>query len=486
MGRLADSGRVDDAIGPLVAVRGNALGDWLSILAWAERFAAQAAIDQSRKDELATTLRSLRSFGAPHLYGYREKYDDAWSAMNGGKLWDRLSMIAERAADDLPEPMEEAGLAVGVALCRKRLIENHALMTTTHAREGSWIWLLLGEEYRRTPIDRAILLEWKFALQQYAGGRTARHEFVTALRRFTDRYRAAFDPLLDEVARAGCASLRYLPDHHDAPPLAGLAMLNPALRRRMLRGEFEVRVVPAVHAAAEITPASIRTLAAVHSRRDRLRLAAHEGAAMASAAGLELREITTDDYRDLAEMIGDADALLVSTHGSSLSLYSDAYFARLGSKEEPHPIGVEGLQLCAPDLLLRLVLLNSCHSASGSGRNYQQMFRTSDAVTIPGLFLTNRLAVAGGNGWPVSDTAAFLFAVLIGEAIEEGHAPARAFNAAAARLRDLTTARAIELVMRIPESEARKDVLSDLAGGPSKDGFSDLYVSGGLHVFGLL
>lgn len=486
MGTLPDQGRAEDVLAPLVAVRGNALADWLAVLAWADEVRASDAVEQGLKNELAATLRALRNFGAPHLYGFREKYDDAWSAINEGTRWDRFSNIAARMPETEPMPMAAAEVPFGIALLRERLDKGHALMVTTQSAETACLWLLLGDSYRRVAVDRQVLTAWKLALQQYAVRKIDRSEFSVALAAFTDQYRAALDPLLDKVAAAGCRSIRYLPDYDDPPPLAGLASLNPILRERMLAGDFEVRIVPAIQAPTDAGTMPIATLVAMHDPDETLQLPRFEGPAMAKAAGASLRVASTDDDRTLAELVGEADALLVSTHGPALGGFSDAFFARLGSANGRHPVSVEALQHDAPDLALRLVLLNACHSATGSGRNYQQQFRTSDVVTLPGLFVMNRLAVAGGNAWPVTDTAAFLFAVLAGRALAAGHGPAQALTVAAGQLRGLGTAEAVAMISEVADDVVRGEALARLANAPAEGAFSHPFINGGLSIYGLL
>lgn len=485
MGTLPDRGRAEDVLAPLVAVRGNALADWLAVLAWADGVRVSDAVEQGLKNELVAALGALRNFGAPHLYGFREKYDDAWSAINGGTRWDQLSNITARLPETEPMPMAAAEVPFGIALLRKRLDNGHALMVTTQAAETACLWLLLGDSYHRVAVDRQVLFAWKLALQQYAVRQIDRSEFSVALAAFTDQYRTVLDPLLDKVAAEGCRSIRYIPDYSDPPPLAGLASLNPILRERMLAGDFEVRIVPAIHAPTDAGTMPIATLVAMHDPDETLRLPRFEGPAMAKAAGASLRVATTDD-RTLAELVGEADALLVSTHGPALGGFSDAFFARLGSVNGRHPVSVEALQHDAPDLALRLVLLNACHSATGSGRNYQQQFRTSDVVTLPGLFLMNRLAVAGGNAWPVTDTAAYLFAVLTGRALAAGHGPAQALTVAAGQLRGLRTTEAVAMISEVEDEVLRGEALARLANAPAEGAFSHPFISGGLSIYGLL
>jgi tetratricopeptide (TPR) repeat protein len=151
---LPVEGPASDVLLPLAATRGNALGDWLAICAWAEEVASHTAVPSKLKYELTQVLRALRDFGVPHLYGFREKYDDPWSPSVGGGLWDRLSNVAAQlAAHGIASPVAQATNAHCAELCRQRLNEGHCLMATTYAGETAMLWVLSGDRYRRVEFE---------------------------------------------------------------------------------------------------------------------------------------------------------------------------------------------------------------------------------------------------------------------------------------------------------------------------------------------
>jgi hypothetical protein len=162
-------------------------------------------------------------------------------------------------------------------------------------------------------------------------------------------------------------SIRYLQDFGPSPPLTALVMQHADLLERMRQGMFEVRLVSAIVLSAE--PRQISGgVAAIIDRDGELLLPRHEAAAFADAAGLSPPVIIdTGATEALPELVGDAQVLFVSTHGTPVSSYTDPYFASIGG-EAPHPVSISQLQAHGDRLNLRLVLLNACYSSSGFAR----------------------------------------------------------------------------------------------------------------------
>jgi CHAT domain-containing protein len=193
-----------------------------------------------------------------------------------------------------------------------------------------------------------------------------------------------------------------------------------------------------------------------------------------------------DEEDAVHELAAEYEILVVSTHGYSLEFLTDAYFAHLGSPGRPHPIHVDTLQQLAPDFRVELVVLNTCYSGSASAKNYQKSFRTSDAVSIPNLFLLNRRAVAIAGSWSVSDTASFVFSSLIGSGIAQGLARSAALASAIAHLRTTRKSDALEVLKTSLDQSALRQVSDRLAGAPEEGMFSAPYFNGGLMIHGLL
>lgn len=485
---LPDQGNVDDVILPLAASRGSAFGDWLAILGWAEEVAAANRVSPAIARQLKATLDLLKNFGVPHLYGFREKYDDPWEPGNYGAAWDMLSEISAKLGElGLTHPVRAASCSGQAALCRTRLAEDHCLMMMTYAGDNALLWCLIGDRYVRKSVSYDLLDKWNNAQLRYAAGEASRAEFISAIDQLIGALGPLVEPIFGDVATAGCLSVRFIQDFGSGLPLTMFALRNDELLKRMALGQFEFRLVPAMHEANKSEALQYASVAAIVDPHEDLLLAPHEGKALTSAAQLlGPLVITNDDERDLREMLAERDILLVSTHGHSLQFFTDAYFARLGTDERPHPISVASLQVSAPDLALKLVILNTCYSGSISARNYQHKFRTSDAVSMPNLFLLNRTAVAVAGSWKISDTASFVFASLIGEGIKRRLTPSAAISSAIARLCDLPKAQVLAILDANLDTDALETAKGRLNNAPDTGMFSHPYIAAGFTIHGLL
>jgi CHAT domain-containing protein len=231
----------------------------------------------------------------------------------------------------------------------------------------------------------------------------------------------------------------------------------------------------------------MNSAATISDSGDDLLLAAYEGNAFASIASLELTQnIAADSDVDLGELIGSVDVVVVSTHGHTIELLTDATFGKLGAPEGRHLISVEQLQRSTAELQAKLVILNACHSGSKSYRNSQKSFITSDSVTIPSLFLLNRQAISMGSVWKVSDTASFILSCLVAESLRTGSNPHNAAARAISQLPHMLLSDVLNLLKKhLPEPIYRK--ASDrLFSAPEQGMFLHPYFTAGLTIYGLL
>jgi len=135
---LPANGTVVDALLLIVATRSNATGDWMAIMSWAAQLRQESNFPSALADELGNTRHRIRNLGAPHLYGFREKYDDPWSGGDSGYDWDKLSQLCARIkALSLQPPFDQANNERHATLCQTRLTQGHCLMFTTYAGDDA-------------------------------------------------------------------------------------------------------------------------------------------------------------------------------------------------------------------------------------------------------------------------------------------------------------------------------------------------------------
>jgi hypothetical protein len=483
MAAMPDEGPAGEALEALVACRGNAIGDWLALLEWSRRTAALVQTDEAAALEQA--LEGLRGEGVPHLFGFLEKYDDVWGPRNpAGYQWDRLSQIIATLNDRSGPALGQASQTTMIDAVRRRLAEGNCIMAITHAGEPM-LWSFHGGRYRRTALPADTRSDWHAALLRFSQGETGRQEFAGALDAWLDAVSPLIGPVLDDLASGGVRSIRYLQDFGPSPPVTALAMRHPGLLERMRQGMFEVRLVAALVLSAE--PHQISGgVAAIVDCDSELLLPRHEAAAFAEAANLPPPVvIDTSATDELPELVGDAQVLIVSTHGTPVTNYTDPYFASIGGKT-PHPVSISRLQAHGDRLGLRLVLLNACYSGAGSARNFQQRFRTADAVSFPAWSLLSGRTIACASAWRTSDTAQYLFSRFAGEGLGAGLPPSGAVTAAMARLHLVTRDEAIAALSAIADSADRARAIGRLANAPQNGAFSHPYLGGAMVIHSLL
>ncbi len=483
MAAMPEEGPADEALEALVACRGNALGDWLALLEWSRKTTALVQADEAVA--LQQALEGLRGEGVPHLFGFSEKYDDVWGQWNPvGYQWDRLSQIIATLDGRSGPALGQAGQAAMINAVQRRLAEGDCIMATTHAGEPL-LWSFHDGRYRRTALPADTRSDWQAALLRFSQGQTGRRDFAVALDGWLDAVFPLLGPVLNDLAAGGARSIRYLQDFGPSPPVTALAMRHHGLLERMRQGLFEVRLVAALVLSAEPSQISGGVAAIVDNDGDLL-LPQYEAAAFAEAASLPPpMVINTGATGELPELVGDAQVLIVSTHGTPVSSYTDPYFASIGG-EAPHPVSISRLQAHGDRLDLRLVLLNACYSGAGSARNFQQRFRTADAVSFPAWSLLNGHAISCASAWRTSDTAQYLFSRFAGEGLGAGLPPSGAVTSAIARLHLATRDEAIAALSAIADPADQATATGRLENAPQHGAFSHPYLSGAMSIHSLL
>lgn len=484
---LPSEGKAEDVLPMLATVRTNALADWLSILDWASAAVTRGEIDEKESCALNDVMQKLRNFGAPHLFGFREKYDDAWSPMNGGEAWDELATISLHLENlgVLNGPTESSSLKVILETCHCRLKQGHTLMFMTYANDKPIIWCIVGEKYRSVRIPLELLVKWKKASLDHASNSINRSNFNGQILEVLKDFSRYLDPLLNWVSIEGSQSIRYIQDFSDSLPLTSIALRHAGCAARMKHGDFHVRIVSALYPAIDDEDA-VSTIVSISSPNDELMLSPFEGSIFAVEwPSIVDQKFDADDHKAL-KALESADVVLISSHSAPFQFFTDPYFATMGGKGSRHIIGVEALQMHAPDFQARLVMLNACHSGSGLARNYQRRFRSSDLVTYPALFTLNRRAIVSAGAWAMSDTVSFLHTKLTSDGLRNGLKPFEALARSIATLPQITKAEAHTILSQVPDDNAREEALKRISSGPNKGMFSQPYVSGGVAIHGLL
>lgn len=487
MRALPNDGDAKDVLHAMVTTHGNSMGDWLAILQWLEELRTDTTIRADILQDLSTNLENIRRAGAPHLFGFSEKYDDPWEVMQYGKYWDELSQLCLKInKPELSFPLKTANIENITELCFRRMEEGHCLVFITYAGENPLLWYFIRGKYKKIMLPIKDVLAWHKALMLYSDNSINRSEFTQSLSAFIESISPLLEMVFIDIADNDCISIRYITDSFADLPLIVSALNNSTLSKKMINGDFHIRSVPALFETYRDST-QFHSISSIISTNCDLLLPPYEASLLSQTSHIpQSKVIVSNERRELNTLIGDSNILSISTHGNPLGLYSDAYFAKLGNSNERHIISVENLQIYAPDLKLRLVLLNACFSGSRSMRNFQKRFITNDSVVLANLFLLNRKAISLSSLWKISDTASYVLTHYIGEGINNDLNESQALASAIAKLHltDLNTVLKI-LTTSLPEDVSTK-ACERLKSAPQNGMFSSPYFFGGLMIHGLL
>lgn len=485
---LPDAGDAENVLPALATVRGSLIADWLSLLDWAAEIQRTGSISDGEKGELQDRLDVIKGFGAPFLYGFREKYDDPWEPVAFARPWDELGVLIRRLHPRVTSaPYDGVKLDRAVALLRQRLAEGYALAIPTFGGTSMYVWIMFRDRYRRVEIPAEAtfaLFGQRILFQQESISRDAFNATLASV------LRAAGDvlhPEFDRLLRQGATGMLYFQDLLDCVAMPAIAMSHATVRGRIATGDFEMTLTPVIYPARAQTPVSAPRLLSISDESEALMLAGHEAEVAARLVGAtDHMTVQANDQMGFDAAFGDADMMIVSTHGRSIAQFTDPYFAHLGGGTEWHVISVDSLQRLGPSAKLRVAILNACHSGASAHKSLFATHRTHDLASYPNLLLLNGAACVSAAGWRISDTAGFAFNVLAARFLSEGDLPVRALGRTVAKLRDLRKSELFELLDLIADEAVAAQVRERLQRASEVGMFSASYLSGGIQVYSLL
>lgn len=452
---LPDTGEAAPVLDIIACTRANQLSDWLHLLDWADELATR--LDEDEQTALARDIDALADFGAPFLFGYREKYDDPFDTAISPAPW---RAFAERVADlrrSVPcdEPLASARLTATVALLRSRLDAGYAVLVSFLSHDSRTI-LLSGQHYLACRTDPAQTEAFYVAVQQLRHGQTDSRQFAQVLRRYQSSLLSGLAPLLELLAEDGCKGVMLLPHRLDVLPLNQVLLGHERLRARMSRGDFHARTCVALHpqTVACIPPQKPAVL--LQEPTD-LKLPRAQFDAFCSVFGANGVALVNASGNELAARMSRIDTLIVAQHGVSIGLYNDPYFATLAGPEQPGALSFEQIQRYAFRWPHQLVMLSACHSGSLISRNAQTSFRSHELIGYPSVLLANRRSVVSAASWPTIDKFDYLLSVQFALELRANPDSSAAFSKAIATLVDMTAEQAMSLFRHIPDATLRDE-----------------------------
>ncbi|PYE78464.1 hypothetical protein DFQ15_107114 [Xylophilus ampelinus] len=461
---LPVAGCAKDVVRVIAATRANRVSDWLYFLEWAKSLTPK--LTSQEKDELDRLVDHLAKHGSPHLFGYREKYDDPMSAISMPDPWRDISEYADKvtARYGVERPFQGATSERCSLTIFERLGEGYAILVNLLTADHKML-LVLGDRYVLCDLPEAHTKAFHLALVQHGQepGQGKSRALAEAVNKYQTELLKLLAPILDELAVAAtCKGVIFLPDGMNLTPINLVMVGHPKIRARMAAGEFDVRTCIALYPAKRVAGALYTCLGIVESgsglQYDRTDI---EGFFKGvGTIGTVLEEPGWDEF---ADRMVSTDALFLSHHGASVGLFTDPFFADMAGGVKESAMQLKHLQGAAFRWPHRVVVLGTCHSGSLVNHNYQQSFRAHELMGFPVVFLLNGRSEVLAASWAILDRFNLLYTTLFAPELREAH-PSQAASTALAKLVELSAKELKVLVHQAfpPETQISDDLLSQM------------------------
>jgi tetratricopeptide (TPR) repeat protein len=434
----------------LALCRTSAASDWLHLLDWRDDALANDNIPDPLKERLTESVDAIKNFGAPFLYGFREKYDDPFGAGMPTLPWEEFTslLVTLRESYGLPAPYETSSAEMGAELLKRRCeVEGSCCIISLKTA----LLFLHNGRYFIAHLDRENSKNFFGQLHMYRSGQRSLQEFAPVLAAISSSLGGAFDLAVNKLTLEGCQEIIFMPDQLECVPLVPSIMGNATLRAKVADGSLTFRVAPIFY-EGKPDGAPLRTMVGISDGNSDLPLSASELENIAQIG--QLKRLNPDGRTpdDLSEV----DLVAITTHGNPITSFTDPIFSNLGGSDSDKNLYFETIQsnyVLAP---YKLALLNSCYSGTSSAKNYFKQFSTHEMPSFPTLFLLNRRAAVIACEWRVIDKVAYIFSDTFFKEISKGLDIKQAYS------------NSISIISSLPGREAR-EVLSNRPGLASGD-----------------
>ncbi len=419
--KLPAEGSAETLYKLIALCRTSAASDWLHLLDWYDEILINDNIPAELKESLSVSIRAIRNFGAPFLYGYREKYDDPFETIWPPSPWEEFTslLVTLRERYDLPSPYEGSSTEIGAALLKKRCEDERCCCIISLK---SALLFLHGGRYYIAPHDPENTKNFFVQLNQYRSGQCSLQEFAPNLAAITASLEDIFDSAVAALGLEECREIIFMPDQLECVPLVPSIMNNSVLRAKVANGTLTFRVTPIFY---EGDPADtiLRTMVGLSDDSFGLPLSAAELENIERIA--ELERLNPDGR--VPEDLSGVDLIAITTHGFPITSFTDPIFANLGGHDSDKNLYFETIQRTYVEAPYKLALLNSCYSGVSVPRNYFKTFSTHETPGFPTLLLLNRRAAVIACEWGVVDKIAYIFSDTLFKALSEGESIKKAY-----------------------------------------------------------
>lgn len=472
-------GDADDLIAIVAECRSGLASDWLGLREWTRDVLSNNSIAAEDRAALEEAMDAIRNFGAPFLYGFREKYDDALDALPemGTQPWDAFANVLVRLSErGIKDPYQHASGRRLTELLRRQVARG-AWIFVAICPGGDHILVIGSGRYRRIALPAELLKNWWIGLDEYCAQRISRVELAGTIKSAVEGIQAALASAFDDACASAIREFWFLPNALDAIPFHAAALAHARVRDRMKAGELQVWCAPILYPGDERS-LELRAALAVLEPAGNLPLAKAElNGVRTNLPDARLTEIFADAVVDFGQAMVNTDLLLVASHAVPLSRFTDPFFASMGGGQVSHCISFASLQYEAERWPCQVAILNACHSGASKAGNYQRNFKTHDLASYPVALMLNRRAAVAAAAWPTLESASCLFTHLFLQRIRK-EGVGTAFAQAMAVMSSMSGSEANGLMRNagVPNEDLKRDaVIEDMLHHPYCYGTFQLY-----------
>ncbi len=448
---LPSNGRAADVLTVIASTRTNRVVDWLHLLNWAKELSAN--LSEEEKSELDAIVFRLANHGAPHLFGFREKYDDPMAPHDLiPDPWRDFAEYTDAVCSrhSFRRPFQDATARNCSVVLEQRLREGYGILVNL-LTAGQKVMLMVGERYITCHLPDTETKKYFLALEAHRHAPDKSKELSAAVEEYQTALFVSLDPILAELASMECRGVIFLPDQMDLTPINLMMVGHPTIRRKMAETQFEVRTCLALY-PGHLLKGSLSTCLGVIEDASDLSYDRAE-VEIFSKTTRSVRTILVDPAWEVFENgMNSTDSLVVSHHGMSISLYKDPYFANMAGPYGKSVMSLDAIQQSAYRWPHRLVLLGTCHSGGFVNRNFQGRFKSHELMGFPTVFLLNGKCEVLAASWAIMDRFNILLTTLFARELDQSPA-ATAFSTALAKLFEMPKEAVLELLSSIQGSD---------------------------------
>jgi len=403
-------------------------------------------VSSEEKEELKDIIRKLTNFGAPFLYGYREKYDDHNTAMFPWKSsWELLNEFILKIATkyEIETPYKKASVKEVSKLFETRLNEQNCIIISFLSKYNKLL-ILNNRSYEIITVEKENIFDFYISISKYRNMELSTSEFATEISKIENILYDALSTTLNYINETNINSIMYIPDRFDFIPLLTTVLKHENLKEKMLNEKFFIKTTPILFPQKKIIIKKDKILGVVDNVED-LHLSKMEVVNFSKILGIkDVSFLSSDEREKCNDEMKNTNILHVTTHGFPITNLADPDYANLsGNQSNPHCINTNHIQENFYKYNYNLVILNSCHSSSSIARSQQSTqkapneLKTNDIFNFPIILLLNRKSTVISSIWRTFDKFALIFSYNLGKSLEQSNDIEKSFSKTLATIYDL-------------------------------------------------